>query len=272
MNLETEVFNKNDIDELYNFIIETIKISYFGYYPEEAINHFIDYSNKKDILEDSENNFVIVVKKDNKIIGTGTLKYTHIKRVFVSPNYQGKGLGKLIMDTLESEAKRNNLKIVELHSSLFAKKFYDNLNYKMFKIGKVIVQNGELLYYQRMSKNLGKNQYSIKYYFDKKQFKVIKNDGIDIEVNTETIFNFHQNNELIYAEYEGGKIKYGEIFGLIENENIYFYYNQENLAGQKNQGSSKDEIILLENDKLQLIDKWEWKTKSGQGLCILEEV
>jgi len=272
MNLKTEIFNKKDIDELYEFIIDTIKVSYFGYYPEEAINYFIKYSNKQDILDDAESNYVIVIKDNNKIIGTGTLKFTHIKRVFVNSSYQGKGLGRLIMNDLEEKAKTFNLKIVELHSSLFAKSFYDKLGYKLFKMGKVEVENGELLYFQRMSKRLSKYQYVFNYNFHKKYFKVVQNDGVDVEANTETKFHFLQNKELIYAEYNGGKVKYGEIFGVIENETIHFYYNQENLVGEKNQGNSKDEIILFENNKLQLVDKWEWKSKRGQGLCILEEI
>ena len=167
MDLVTEIFNTKDIDELYNFIVETIKVSYFGYYPEEAITHFIEYSNTKDILEDSENNYVIVIKDKDIIIATGTLTYTHIKRVFVNPQFQRKGLGKLIMSDLEDKARANNLKLVELHSSLFAKEFYDSLNYKMFKIGKVKVENEELLYYQRMAKRLDKTQHTTNYNFHK---------------------------------------------------------------------------------------------------------
>jgi GNAT superfamily N-acetyltransferase len=269
--MTTEIFNPKDIDELYTFIVNTIKVSYFGYYPEEAINHFIEYSNTTDILDDAKNNYVIVIKNENKIIATGTLRYTHIKRVFVNPNFQGKGLGKLIMQDLEEKAKENNLQLIELHSSLFAKQFYDSLNYKMFKIGHVKVDNGELLYYQRMGKRLDYKQNTTQYNFHKKQFKVIKNDGIDVEVTTETIFNFYQNEELIYAEYKGGKVKYGEIFGLVENNTVHFYYSQVNFEGVKNQGSSTDEIKVLDNNKLQLIDKWEWKNKSGKGLCIMEE-
>jgi hypothetical protein len=141
----------------------------------------------------------------------------------------------------------------------------------MFKIGNVKVDNGELLYYQRMAKRLDDKQNTTQYNFHKKQFKVIKNDGVDVEVTTETIFTFFQNAELIYAEYKGGKVKYGEIFGLIENDTVYFYYTQVNDEAGKNQGSSTDEIKLLDNNKLQLIDRWEWKNKSGQGLCIMEE-
>jgi GNAT superfamily N-acetyltransferase len=270
--MTVEIFNNTDIDELYNFIIDTIQISYYGYYPEEAINHFIEYSNKSDILNDAKNNYVIVIKNANKIIATGTLIYTHIKRVFVSPHFQGRGIGKLIMQDLEEKAKANNLKLVELHSSLFAKRFYDSLSYRMFKIGNVKVDNGELLYYQRMAKRLDDQQADTTYNFHKKQFKVIINDGVDVEVTTETVFHFYQNKTLIYAEYKGGKVKYGEIFGLIENDTVLFYYSQTNVEGGKNQGSSTDEIKVLESGKLQLIDRWEWKNKSGQGLCIMEEM
>ncbi len=271
MQLKTEIFNSKDIDELYNFIVNTIKTSYFGYYPEEAINHFIEYSNSNDILDDVQNNYVIVIKNDGKIIATGTLRYTHIKRVFVSTKFQGKGLGKQIMNALELKAKENNLKLIELHSSLFAKQFYDSLDYKMFKIGKIAVDNGEMLYYQRMAKKINEKENLTHYNFHKKQFAVIQNDGADVEVNVDTLFNFYQNGELLYAEYKGGKVKYGEIFGLIENDTIHFYYSQVNFEGGKNAGSSKDEIKVLPNNKLQLIDKWEWENKSGQGLCIMEE-
>ncbi len=252
MKLVTEPFNRSDIDELYNFIVDTIQTSYVGYYPEEAITHFIEYSNKEGILEDAQDNYVIVVKDNNKIIGTGTLKYTHIQRVFVSPHYQGKGLGKLIMYDLENKAILNHLKLVELHSSLFAKQFYDRLGYKMFKMGKVAVENGELLYYQRMAKRLDENQDSTQYNFRKKQFSVVKNDGIDIEVDLETSFHFYQNEALIYAEYSGGEVEYGEIFGLIENQTIDFYYSHVNLVGGKTQGQSKYEISIVD-DKIQFI-------------------
>ncbi len=97
------------------------------------------------------------------------------------------------------------------------------------------------------------------------------NDCVDTEVNTETIFNFYQNGELIYAEYKGGKVNYGEIFGLIENDTVQFYYSQVNFEGGKNKGSSMDEIKILDNNKIQLIDRWEWKDKNGKGLCIMEE-
>lgn len=270
LKLQPEIFNPKDLDELYKFIVETIQTSYFGYYPEEAIHHFIEYSNKQGILADAQRNHVIVVKNKNKIVGTGTLKYTHIQRVFVSPNEQGKGLGKLIMNELETVAKENNLKLVELHSSLFAKRFYDNLEYKMFKIGKVAVENGELLYYQRMAKIVGERPYSTEFDFHKKHFKVVPGGKMVANTNLEPTFLFYQNNALIYAEYKTEEIVYGELFGLIENQTIHFYYTDEDLNGVKRQGNSTGTIVISEHNKLQITGKLEFI--AGPGLSNLQEI
>ncbi len=269
--MKTEKFNIVDLDELYSFIVHTIKVSYFAYYPEEAIAHFIEYSNTNDILEDAEKNYIIVIKDNNTIVATGTLVYTHIKRVFVNPKYQGKGLGKLIMNDLEEKARANHLKLVELHSSLYAKQFYDSLNYKMFKIGKVKVKNGELLYFQRMAKSLVQNQTITDYNFHKKQFNVVLNDSVYMDVNTKTTYDFHQNGELIYAEYKGENVAYGETFGRIENDMVQFYYSQKNIEGIKNTGSSINKIKLIDNNKILVVGTEEYKNKSGKEFCIKEK-
>lgn len=270
--MKIELFHPIDLLELYQFIVETIQVSYFGYYPKEAIDHFIDYSNTTDILDDAKHHYICVIKRNGRIVATGTLRYTHVKRVFVHPDWQGKGLGKVIMQDLEQQARKNDLPLIELHSSLFAKPFYDSQSYKMFHVGKVKVANDEVLYYQRMAKRIDGRVSATHYQFHKKKFRVITNDGLDAEVTTDTEFNFFQNEELLYAEYKGGRVRYGEIFGLIENDSIHFYYSQINLEGGKNQGSSIDHIKVLDNNRLQLIDRWKWKNKSGEGLCILEEI
>ncbi|MCK5032858.1 MAG: GNAT family N-acetyltransferase [Calditrichia bacterium] len=264
--------NNQEIDKLHTLIVKTISDCYPEYYPNEAVDFFISYSNKDELTKDSLNHTVVVAKIDNKIVGTGTLKNNHIKRVFVDLEYQGKGIGKKIMNYLEKTALDQDYKLTELHSSLFAKKFYDCIGYKFFKIGKVEVEKNEILYYQRMAKSLVNIKTNSDYDFNKKKFKVIRNDGQDAEVNMDTIFHYIQNQELLYAEYSGGLVKYGEIFGVIENDAISFYYEQENLKDIKSRGKSTDKIKILENGKLQLIDEWEWSSKNGRGICILEEI
>jgi len=85
--------------------------------------------------------------------------------------------------------------------------------------------------------------------FKNKKFKIVKNEGINAEVNSDTIFYFYQNDSLLYGEYRGGKIKYGEIFGIIDKNKIDFFYEQENIENKISRGKSTDTINLLDNKK-----------------------
>jgi len=270
MHYKVEQFTNHNLDEVYSLIVNTVEKCYFEYYPREAVDFFISYHNKEAII--SEGNNTIILKDGNKIVATGTLIDTEIKRVFVLPQYQGKGYGRIIMNSLEKKAKNGGYKITELHSSLFAKKFYDKLGYKMFKIGKTEVKNNEILYFQRMAKSLIHTDYDKTLVFNDKKFTVIKNEGQDAEVNRDTIFHFYQQNGILYAEYTGGNIKYGEMFGAIENDRVTFYYKQENMAGLSKKGTSEAKIIKLPENKIRLIDEWKWSSQEGKGSCVLEEV
>ncbi len=272
MKYHIEPFNQKDIDELYALIITTIKRSYAELYPAEAIDYFITKHTKETILTESKTGNNIVIKNNNRIVATGTIIASHIKRVFITPEFQGKGYGKAITHALEQYAINNGIKLIELHSSLAAKKFYDELDYHTFTYAEVAVANNKKLGYYRMVKSLLPENPVTQWDLANKTFKVLKNDGDGAEVNEQTRFYFKQQQNLLYAEFLGGEVRYGEFFGVILNDSIYFYYEQENLEGGKNRGSSIDKITYLDNGKIQLLDKWQWQTRPGTGVCILEEL
>ena len=78
----------------------------------------------------------------------------YITRVFVNPEFQGQGLGKLLMEKLEIKALSAGIRIVKLDSSLPAKNFYDSLGYKTIKKTFVKVKNSKKLDYYKMKKSL----------------------------------------------------------------------------------------------------------------------
>ena len=102
--------------------------------------------------------------------------------------------------------------------------------------------------------------------FNNKNFRVIKNDGPDAEVTEETVFHFKQEDNVVHADYYGGKVKMGKFIGIIEDNEIHFKYHQVNLLNEFNSGHSKDQIELTENKKIRLIDEWEWETETRQGI------
>lgn len=85
-----------------------------------------------DGMEDSALNAFI--EDDGKTIACGRLQYNggrvgQIRYMAVNENYQGKGLGKLIVTKLEEEALKINLHSIELQARENALKFYKSQGY-----------------------------------------------------------------------------------------------------------------------------------------------
>lgn len=114
------------------------------------------------------------------------------------------------------------------------------------------------------------------FHFHNKTFRVVRNDGPSAEVTTETTFHFTQRNEegiqIVEASYSGGGVLWGRLIGTLEGDRMRHAYVQINHQGKFSSGESTDEISLLQSGKIQLIDRWQWKTREGQGVCIFEEV
>jgi hypothetical protein len=112
--------------------------------------------------------------------------------------------------------------------------------------------------------------------FDNKTFRVVRNDGPDAEVTTETVFHFHQHESdgvvIIHADYFGGRVRYGKLVGVLKGDTMRHSYVQMNLNGEFHSGESTDEVRFTPEGKIQLIDSWQWTTREGKGLCIMEEV
>ena len=87
-------------------------------------------------------------------MGTGTLLGKEISRVFVAPDFQGRGIGKLIVSHLERCAAENGVKAVYLTSTAVSKAFYESLGYLVIE-GEVFSSEGSLAVgYFRMKRTL----------------------------------------------------------------------------------------------------------------------
>lgn len=87
------------------------------------------------------------IEEGDKIIACGRLQNNgngvgQIRYMAVDDNYQGKGLGKLIVTKLEQEALRLNLQILELQARENAVEFYKSCGYSIkettFKLWDII--------------------------------------------------------------------------------------------------------------------------------------
>lgn len=79
------------------------------------------------------------IKQDNRVIACGRLQDNgngigQIRYMAVHPDFQGKGLGKLILSKLEEQGKSIGLKVIELQARENVLEFYKRQNYTMKEI------------------------------------------------------------------------------------------------------------------------------------------
>lgn len=143
----------NHTEQIFELVQETIKTVYPKYYPGEVVDFFCELHSKENILKDIENGSVGILKVENQIIGTGSYQDNHITRVYVAPAFQGQGYGSYIMQCLENEIAKS-FDTVYLDASLPASHLYETRGYKTIKHDKWEVENGVILVYEVMEKQL----------------------------------------------------------------------------------------------------------------------
>ena len=108
---------------------------------------------------------------------------------------------------------------------------------------------------------------------DNKKFCAVSNSEGG-EVNEQAIFHYRQKEELIWATYSGGKIKFGTITGKIrENGFIEFAYQHLNDKNEIMTGKVVSRPEILEDGRIRFQESWQWTCKDyATGESIVEEI
>ena len=148
-----ELAKTEDLQTVYDVVQHTIKAIYPKYYPKEVVDFFCEHHSMEAIAKDIENGYVSVLKIDENIVATGCFVDNHITRVYVLPEYQKKGYGTFIMKTIEAQIGEKYDKAY-LDASLPAAALYEKLGFSTIKHERYPVENGVILTYEVMEKEL----------------------------------------------------------------------------------------------------------------------
>lgn len=140
-----------DAEMITDIVQKTIAQIYPKYYPKEIVEFFGQHHCYKHIMRDIQKNIVYALEVNDVIVGTGSYEDNHITRVYVLPQYQGKGYGYYILKELEKEISSSYNNAV-LDASLSACKFYERNGYKTVKHEELRCDNEMLLVYDVMEK------------------------------------------------------------------------------------------------------------------------
>ncbi|QPF82994.1 GNAT family N-acetyltransferase [Bradyrhizobium genosp. L] len=73
---------------------------------------------------------VFIAEIDGRVVGTASLDGDVVRSVFVAPDVQARGVGKLLMDKVESTARERNISKLAVPSSVTAEAFYARLGFQ----------------------------------------------------------------------------------------------------------------------------------------------
>ena len=76
------------------------------------------------------NRTVFVATIGNRVVGTASLDGSVVRTVFVAPDVQARGIGKLLMAQVEHIARSRNIPVLTVPSSVTAETFYGRLGFK----------------------------------------------------------------------------------------------------------------------------------------------
>lgn len=117
-------------------VIFTFRTSNSKDYSEEAIKALEQQSQPSHILERASWTHFYVVEENDTIIGCGAIgpywgseTESSLFTIFVLPEYQGKGIGRKIIETLEQDEFFLRAKRVEVPASITGVNFYRKLGY-----------------------------------------------------------------------------------------------------------------------------------------------
>ena len=129
-------FQNEDANELADVIAKTLRTTNIKDYSLEYIENDISFLTAEKLIERSSWTNIYVVCDDNKIIGCGAIgsywgkeDESSLFTIFVLPDYQRKGIGRKIIQTLEQDEFFLRAKRIEIPASITAIPFYLKMGY-----------------------------------------------------------------------------------------------------------------------------------------------
>lgn len=140
------LINDNDYENVAAMIARSVSNSAFSrFYPLNSIEYIKESLDAENVKKRASWTHFYVIEEDNKIIACGAIgpyydskTESSLFSIFVDSDYQGKGYGRKIIETLEKDEYFLRAKRIEIPASMSAIPFYRKMGYEH--------KNGELIY------------------------------------------------------------------------------------------------------------------------------
>ncbi len=99
--------------------------------------------------------------------------------------------------------------------------------------------------------------------FNNKTFSLIENSEKG-KVNSDTIFKYKQDGNIVTADYYGGSVKYGKIIAHLKDNKLDMLYQCITTENELKAGKAIAKISLTEDHKIKLALNWQWLNKEQE--------
>ena len=144
-------FQASDADEVSELIIKTLRTTNIKDYSAEYIENDVKIFTPDGVIERAGWTHFYVISDNESIVGCGAIgpywgkeDESSLFNIFVLPEYQGRGVGRKIIETLEKDEYFLRAKRVEIPASITACEFYKKMGYT-YKNGIDVVDEEQLL-------------------------------------------------------------------------------------------------------------------------------
>ncbi|WP_461149694.1 n-acetylglutamate synthase [Spirosoma pulveris] len=109
--------------------------------------------------------------------------------------------------------------------------------------------------------------------YDNKTFRSVTNTN-NGEVSSETLFHYHQQDKLVWAEYAGGSIVKGFLIAVVQPDNsLDMRYEHVNTQDELMTGRCLSTPELLPDGRIRLHEQWQWTSgDQSSGQSVIEEI
>lgn len=129
-------FEEKDAQAVSDLIAQTAHTIHSKVYEPPFIANFLEWVSPEKIIERASWTHYYVICDGDTIICSGAIgphqgreDESEFFNIFLLPEYQGKGLGRMIVETLEQDEFFLRAKRIFVHASLTALKFYQAMGY-----------------------------------------------------------------------------------------------------------------------------------------------
>ena len=106
---------------------------------------------------------------------------------------------------------------------------------------------------------------------DGRTFRGVENSATG-DVGQSTTFTYHQDGEVIWAEYSGGLVLRGYLVGTRNGGKLNFRYVHLASNLETSTGVCESTIEILGDGRVRFHESWAWESRPETGTSIVEEV